>query len=154
VSLYGSVPPVACKDDAEERKKQMFDLWLACHTEQEIAEAVGMKRNTINDLLPKIKRFEIPVKVGDFAEIEDDKERLEAIKESYSLRANHATDFEPPIYNIWKQQEKTSGSSHFGNSEIQWLDLFEQVPKRLLFRYSWHHANQMSTLLIGNTITG
>jgi hypothetical protein len=25
--------------------------------------------------------------------------------------AEHATDFDPPIYNIWKQKEKTSGSS-------------------------------------------
>ena len=23
--------------------------------------------------------------------------------------ASHATDFEPPIYNVWKQQEKTAG---------------------------------------------
>ena len=36
--------------------------------------------------------------------------------------AEHATDFTPPIYNIWKQQEKTNGSSHFGNSEVRWLD--------------------------------
>jgi len=31
-------------------------------------------------------------------------------------------DFDPPIYNIWKQQEKTSGSGHFGNSEVRWID--------------------------------
>ncbi len=36
--------------------------------------------------------------------------------------ADHATDFEPPIYNIWKQQTKTEGSSHFGNSEVRWVD--------------------------------
>lgn len=36
--------------------------------------------------------------------------------------AEHATDFDPPLYNIWKQQEKSSGSSHFGNSEVRWLD--------------------------------
>lgn len=47
--------------------------------------------------------------------------------------ATYLDGFKPPIYNIWKQQEKTSGSSHFGNSEIQWLDLFEQVPLCPLF---------------------
>jgi hypothetical protein len=26
------------------------------------------------------------------------------------IAAEHATDFEPPIYNIWKQQEKTAES--------------------------------------------
>ena len=35
---------------------------------------------------------------------------------------NHTADFEPPIYNLWKQQEKYVGSSHFGNSEVRWLD--------------------------------
>ena len=30
--------------------------------------------------------------------------------------ADLATNFETPIYNVWKQQEKTAGSSHFGNS--------------------------------------
>ena len=36
--------------------------------------------------------------------------------------ADHATDFTPPIYNVWKQQEKTPGLSHFGNSEVRWVD--------------------------------
>ena len=36
--------------------------------------------------------------------------------------ATHATDYQPPIYNVWKQQAKTNGSNHFGNSEVRWLD--------------------------------
>jgi DNA methylase len=36
--------------------------------------------------------------------------------------ASHAADFDPPIYNVWKQQEKTPGSKHFGNSEVRWVD--------------------------------
>jgi hypothetical protein len=36
--------------------------------------------------------------------------------------ADHATDFETPIYNVWKQQSKSEGSSHFGNSEVRWVD--------------------------------
>lgn len=28
--------------------------------------------------------------------------------------AEHAVDFDPPIYNVWRQQEKTGGSEHFG----------------------------------------
>jgi hypothetical protein len=34
------------------------------------------------------------------------------------LAAEHATDFEPPIYNVWKQQSKTEGAAHFGNSDV------------------------------------
>jgi hypothetical protein len=36
--------------------------------------------------------------------------------------AEHAVDFETPLYNIWRQQVKTADTNHFGNSEIQWLD--------------------------------
>jgi hypothetical protein len=36
--------------------------------------------------------------------------------------ASHAVDFDPPLYNVWKQQEKTQGSSHYGNSEVRWMD--------------------------------
>jgi hypothetical protein len=36
--------------------------------------------------------------------------------------AEHANEFDPPIYNIWKQQEKSNAVSHFGNSEVRWLD--------------------------------
>jgi hypothetical protein len=43
--------------------------------------------------------------------------------QSAKLAAEHAIDFELPIYNIWKQQEKTEGSDHFGNTEPRWLAL-------------------------------
>ncbi len=36
--------------------------------------------------------------------------------------AEHAADFEVPLYNVWKQQEKTAGASHFGNTEIRFVD--------------------------------
>lgn len=32
----------------------------------------------------------------------------------------HAVDFDPPLYNVWKQQEKTPGVRHPGNSELRW----------------------------------
>ena len=34
--------------------------------------------------------------------------------------------FEPPIYNVWKQQTKTNAVSHFGNSEARWVEPFVQ----------------------------
>jgi hypothetical protein len=36
--------------------------------------------------------------------------------------AEHATDFEAPLYNVWKQQSKSAGAEHFGSSEPRWLD--------------------------------
>jgi len=92
------------KDTKEARNRKIFDMWLACHTQQEIADAVGMPNGGV--LKESLVRF------GNIAE--SDKTQQNA--------ANHETDFELPLYNIWKQQEKTSGSSHFGNSEVRWVD--------------------------------
>jgi hypothetical protein len=44
------------------------------------------------------------------------------LAKNHKAVADHAVDFDPPIYNIWKQQEKTAGSRHFGNSEVRWVD--------------------------------
>jgi hypothetical protein len=74
-----------------------FGMWMACHTQEEIAAACGEPIGTIGDL---VKRPEF---LGTVFE-----------NQSKKAAASHATDFDPPIYNIWKQQEKTAGSKHFG----------------------------------------
>jgi hypothetical protein len=91
------------KDTKEKRNNRIFDKWLACWTLDEIAESEGLDKATVSRVC------------CDFPE-------LEKCNKPQRAAAEHATDFTPPIYNIWKQQEKTSGSSHFGNSEVRWLD--------------------------------
>jgi len=91
------------KDAKEARNKRIFEMWLACYTQEEIAEAVGIERSTVTKMAEEF------VKIGNLAE-------------NHKAAANHLVDFEPPIYNIWKQQEKTPGSSHYGNSEVRWVD--------------------------------
>jgi hypothetical protein len=131
------------KDVKEELRKQTFDLWLSCHTQDEISKVVGYSQKAVSDLLDKIASFSAERKLSfsakddDFHQEtyeledapedtpEDDDERgLGTIKLTKEQLANadHAIDFEAPIYNIWKQQTKTSGSSHFGNSEVRWVD--------------------------------
>jgi hypothetical protein len=41
---------------------------------------------------------------------------LEKLSKSDSASAEHANDFAPSLYNIWKQEEKTAGSSHFSKT--------------------------------------
>jgi hypothetical protein len=91
------------KDTKEKRNNRIFDKWLACWTLQEIGDNEGVDHKTVSNVL------------GEFPD-------LEKLPKPQRAAAEHATDFTPPIYNIWKQQEKTSGSSHFGNSEVRWLD--------------------------------
>lgn len=93
------------KDSKEARNRRIFELWLAGWTQQEIADEVGMKRET----LATEPSF---VEIGNLANL----------NKPDQSSATHATDYQPPIYNIWKQQTKTNGSNHFGNSEVRWLD--------------------------------
>ncbi|MBW1785276.1 MAG: hypothetical protein JRK53_01455 [Deltaproteobacteria bacterium] len=62
-----------------------FELWLACHTQEQIAEIVGSPRQTIAD------------QTSSFAEIGH-------LTESGKTSANHLADFDHPIYNLWKQR--------------------------------------------------
>lgn len=91
------------KDAKEARNQRIFDLWLACWTQDEIASELGCTRDDVRGSLGDC---------GDIAKL----------PKSDRAAAEHATEFEPPIYNVWKQQEKSHGSSHFGNSEVRWVD--------------------------------
>ena len=86
------------KEDKEKKQKQARALWLACATQEEIAEAVQVPRQTIDGW------------VKDFAEMSD------------SDISAFPPGFEPPIYNVWKQQTKSNAVSHFGNSETRWVE--------------------------------
>ena len=44
------------------------------------------------------------------------------VENSAAEFSTNSADFDPPIYNVWKQQTKTPGPDHFGNSEPRWLD--------------------------------
>ena len=99
------------KDLKDERNKKIADLWLACHTEEEIAEAVGVTEGHLHSILPE--------------------ESLEnAIwQKSRILSQYQEPDWTPPLYNVWKQQDKSNEVGHFGNSEASFTD-------RLLYLYT------------------
>jgi hypothetical protein len=72
---------------------------MACHTQEEIAEHENIHKDCVSEIC----------------------RNLADMPEYDKAASSHATDFVVPIYNVWKQQEKTAGSSHFGNSEVRWL---------------------------------
>ena len=91
------------KDAKEARNRRIFDLWLACWTVDEIAEEVGLTKQAISLVCQETAD-------------------LPKLDKPQQAAAEHATDFDTPIYNVWKQQTKSEGSKHFGNSEVRWLD--------------------------------
>lgn len=95
------------KDTKEKRDKRIFELWMACWTQEQIAAEVGCSQSEVDRQTAPFTRN------GNVADL----------GKTTQAAADHATDFDPPIYNIWRQQTKTSGNaSHFGNSEVRWVD--------------------------------
>jgi ParB-like chromosome segregation protein Spo0J len=91
------------KDLKVKRNQDIFDMWLACYTEDEIAAAVGVAKGTVVNEVQKQSKIENLPKL--------------------TILANHQDpDFTPPIYNVWKLQRKTNKVNHFGNSEASFLD--------------------------------
>ena len=92
------------KEEKERKKAKVFEMWLACYTQEEISEAVEIPRDTIQTWVSgtdKSKGF------------------VETLADEESTKWS---DFNPPIYNVWKQQTKSEGAKHFGNSEKRWLE--------------------------------
>jgi predicted DNA-binding transcriptional regulator AlpA len=85
------------KDARDAQTKRIFDAWLRVDTNAAIAQREGLTEEAIRQ-----RTQEFP-----------DVEKLGKPEVAY---ARHAVDFDPPLYNVWKQQEKSSGSEHFGNS--------------------------------------
>jgi hypothetical protein len=88
------------KDDREKRDKRIFELLLSCHTYDEIADIEDISKSVISEKYTNL---------FDFAKA----------SKTEQIEAQHLADFDPPIYNIWKQQSKPDGVRHFGNSEAR-----------------------------------
>lgn len=91
------------KDAKVRRNDRVFEAWLRCDTTEEIADRENVSVGTVSEILSEFR----------------DSGKM---KSSDSAAASHAIEFDPPLYNIWKQQSKTEGTSHFGNTEVRWLD--------------------------------
>jgi hypothetical protein len=68
----------------------LLDMWLACCTQEEIAEAEEMTHQSVGNKIADFANF------GNFAKI-------------CKTKAEYLDDYEIPVYNIWKQQNKTDG---------------------------------------------
>ena len=88
----------------EERKQQIFELYMDCWTQREIAGQIGMAQKSVNDI---IKSLSENGSVSDFAQ---------------SLDFERDPDFKKPLYNIWNFAKLSNDVKHFGNSEQRIVD--------------------------------
>jgi DNA modification methylase len=134
------------KDYKAELRETAFELWMACYSNVEIAERVGYTEKSIREFIDLLHNRENGTSSVSPIVSENDELTLDALQEfdesadteidddSNSLgvyeldkrlliKANHLDEhYKPPLYNIWKQQEKSDSVGHFGNSEVTWLD--------------------------------
>ena len=93
------------KDNKDKRDAKIQKMWLACYTLEEIGKVCDCTMQTVANVAEEFSKSVFENQNGKtHAEI------------------THTVDFEVPLYNVWKQQTKSEGSSHFGNSEVRWLD--------------------------------
>jgi hypothetical protein len=101
-TLYGWLTDID-KAQREERNRQIADMWLACYTEEEIADAVGVSIGTINGAVQEPS--DIP--------------ELEKLKIFSEYRE---PDWKPPLYDVWTAASASNKTRHFGMSEASFVD--------------------------------
>ena len=90
-------------------------MWLACYTQEEIAETVGLDRTVITRQVEKLEEMCKSAKLRDVQ----------------LMAANHS-DLQPlPIYNVWKQKEYRSDKKHFCYAKTR-LKMKIDTPHRFL----------------------
>ena len=99
------------KEQKERQQRDARALWLACHTQEEIAEKVGVTHQTISNWMEEFTKL-------------SETNNLVNLSREENAAAWHVTDFKPPISTIWRAHDKTNGNGveHHGNSDVRWLD--------------------------------
>ena len=99
------------RDAKEQQQQEVFGLWLSCWTRQEIADRMGMPKETVRDWLKELGGF------GKLAE-------------SAQLSAAFGPPYEAQIYNVWKFRQKSADQTgHAGNSD-------QRIVEALLHSYT------------------
>lgn len=93
------------KQAREERNKEIFDMWMACYNQIEIAKLAGVEQPLVSATIKKRKD-------ADFYNCAANKAKGEYADES----------FEAPLYNVWRFHKNSHDVKHFGNSEVRIVD--------------------------------
>lgn len=91
----------------EARNKKIFELWLACYTQEEIAGMMAVDQKTVTNVIS-----------GETADL----------PKFLKPQADHLVDFTPPVYNVWKFKERTHGGPGFFTESYA----CRNIPQRLI----------------------
>ena len=82
----------------DEQNHNIASMWLACYTQEEIADALNIPRQTIGRKIESFAHFGQLSKMGKTLPFERD------------------ADFTPPLYNVWTFAKKSNSVTHFGSA--------------------------------------
>ena len=93
----------------KERRRRIFDLWMQCQTQEEIAQEV------------KLTHQAIAIEIETFARKRPDTDFCKTLELDAS---DHEDDrnFKPQIYDVWNFAENTNSTKHFGNTAVEIVD--------------------------------
>jgi len=89
--------------ERERRRKVILDMYLKCHTAEEIGSVVGLSKRHVDDEIRSLWEEN-----GSFGK---------SLKVTFS-----EPEYAPPIYNVWAFGKKTNETAHFGNTEQRIVD--------------------------------
>ncbi len=133
------------KDLKAELRETAFNMWMSCYSQQEIADAVGYTqtaiagfvknlqviKNSAGDVFDRLSANAALTIYASEREFDEDEEENEdtnslgvyKLDKRLLFKAKHMDElFKQPSYNIWKKQDRSDQVTHFGNSEISFLD--------------------------------
>lgn len=91
------------KDNKARRNKRIWNSWLACETEEAIAEGEKVTHPTVINTIENCKKSDAIQKLTIFANYLD-------------------PDWKPPLYSVWAFAKRTNKVTHDGNTEVRIVD--------------------------------
>lgn len=114
-------------------------MWMACATQEEIAEAVGLSRPQITEHIGSlVGKGQLSETDQTFADLLDarlallsvtNRERAKTLAMFAETDEEGKLQFVAPLYNVWSYGAKTNKAKHFGNSE-------QRILENLLYRFT------------------
>lgn len=98
----------------EERRKEAFEWWLACHTQQEIADRMEMPQQTVSDFAADFTDLS---KIGFFGKNAENRANF-----NDGIDAEGEPYWKAPLYNVWTAPKITNKTRHPGNTEQRFVE--------------------------------
>jgi len=103
---YNTWTKAVAEQKAKEQEQAIWDLWLACHKQENIADELGIPRQTVTDKIADFAENVESYNFGIFRNFEQDE------SESSGRR----------VYNLWNFAKANNEVRHFGNIPPEIID--------------------------------